>query len=121
MSVDEQNAPGAQASVAGSISREAVQIVARNTGRGPTRVRTYINDDLVTIVLQDLLTVSERTLVASGEKQPVLEGRRALQASMEDDLTALVERHTERKVIAFLSANHLEPDIEVETFLLERR
>lgn len=120
MSVEEHSTADPTAPISGAISREAVQIVARNTGRGPTRVRTYVNDDLVTIVLQDLLTVSEKTLVASGQEEPVLEGRKALQVTMETDLIALVERHTQRKVIAFLSANHLNPDVEVESFLLTK-
>ena len=38
---------------------------------------------------------------------------------MSEDLIALVERHTRRKVVAFMSANHAEPDMAAEVFVLE--
>jgi hypothetical protein len=37
---------------------------------------------------------------------------------MRDDLVALVERETERKVIGFMSDNHIDPDLAVEVFVL---
>jgi predicted naringenin-chalcone synthase len=38
---------------------------------------------------------------------------------MSDDLTAIVERQLDRKVSAFMSQNHIEPDLAVEVFVLE--
>jgi uncharacterized protein YbcI len=38
---------------------------------------------------------------------------------MRDDLVALVEEVTGSTVIAFLSDNHIDPDIGVESFVLE--
>ena len=38
---------------------------------------------------------------------------------MRSDLVAAVERLTERKVIAFMSDNHIDPDVGTETFLLQ--
>lgn len=105
--------------VASQISKGAVGILSRHTGRGPTKVRTYINDDLVSILLRDLLTPGERTLADHGKTQTVLENRRAFQDTMRQELVEVVEHQTGRKVMAFLSANHLEPDVEVEMFLLE--
>ena len=49
----------------------------------------------------------------------MLETRKAFQNAMKDDLVTAVERHTGRRVVAFLSANSIKPDIAVETFLLE--
>jgi uncharacterized protein YbcI len=89
------------------------------TGRGPTRARTYISDDLVTVVLRDTLTKGERSLVSDGRTELVLSTRKAFQTTMEDELVALVEDLTGRKVFAFLSDNHIEPDIAVETFVLD--
>jgi hypothetical protein len=37
---------------------------------------------------------------------------------MGDELTAGIEQILQRKVIAFLSANHIEPDIAIESFIL---
>lgn len=74
--------------------------------------------DLVTVVLQDTLTRGERSLVADGRSQLVLDMRRAFQQTMREDLVTGVERILERRVAAFLSDNHIEPDIAVETFVL---
>lgn len=106
--------------VAGQISKRAVKILAAHTGRGPTSVRTYINEDLVTIVCKNLLTSGERNLTDHGKLDAVLEGRRAYQETMEGELITAVEELVGRRVIAFLSANHLEPDVEIESFVLER-
>jgi hypothetical protein len=38
---------------------------------------------------------------------------------MRDDLIAIVERQLDRNVIAFMSQNHIDPDLAVEVFVLE--
>lgn len=112
---DEQSGPGSRAS---AISNGVVRVVNDYTGRGPTRARTYINDGLVSVVMRDTLTKGERSLVEDGEVELVLTARKAYQNAMGDDLVALVEEITGRTVIAFLSDNHLDPDIAVESFVL---
>ena len=49
----------------------------------------------------------------------MLQLRYDFQLAMRDDLTALVERQLKRKVIAFMSQNHIDPDLAVEIFVLE--
>jgi uncharacterized protein YbcI len=49
----------------------------------------------------------------------MLEVRKAYQSTMRDDLVAGVEQITARKVTAFLSDNHIDSDIAVDTFILE--
>jgi uncharacterized protein YbcI len=88
------------------------------TGRGPTKARTYINDDLITVVLQDTLTMGERSLVRDGEVELVLASRKAFQRTMSVQMIEAVERLSARKVFAFLSDNHVDPDVAVETFVL---
>jgi uncharacterized protein YbcI len=101
------------------ISTAAVQLLHDHTGRGPTKARTIINDNLVTIVLADTLTRGERTLVDSGRRDRVLELRHDYQMIMRDALVELVEGELDRKVIAFMSQNHIDPDLAVEVFVLE--
>lgn len=105
--------------VAAAISSGVVRLMREYTGRGPTRARTYVKDDLVSVVLEGSLTKGERSLVQGGQAALVLTARRAYQSTMRTDLIALVEALTERKVIAFLSDNQLDPDIAVESFVLE--
>lgn len=106
------------ASRAALISNLVVRTFSEYTGRGPTKAWTSMEGDLVTVVLQDTLTRGERSLVADGRSQLVLDMRRAFQQTMREDLVTGVERILERRVAAFLSDNHIDPDIAVETFVL---
>ena len=102
-----------------SISDGAVRLLHEYTGRGPTRSRTTIDHDSVMVVLGDTLTKGERRLVESGKAERVLALRHDFQLAMRDDLVELVEGATGRKVVAFMSQNHIDPDLAVEVFLLE--
>ena len=113
--------PAVAGSRSSAISNLTIRLLTHYTGRGPTRARTYFNDDMVTIVLQDILTKAETALVDSGRTELVLANRKAFQELMGAELTAGIEEILQRKVVAFMSANHVEPDIAVETFLLEPR
>jgi uncharacterized protein YbcI len=104
--------------VAASISNLMVRLVSEYTGRGPTKARTYYEGDLVSVVLQDTLTRGERSLVRDGRSELVLSTRRAFQDTMSDDAVAGIEELTGRKVMAFLSDNHIDPDVAVESFVL---
>jgi uncharacterized protein YbcI len=104
--------------MASAISNAAVRLLTEYTGRGPTKARTYINENLITVVLQDTLTRGEHSLVEDGETQLVLANRKAYQRVMGSELTASVERISGRRVLAFLSDNHVDPDYAVEAFVL---
>ena len=51
------------------ISTATVQLLHEYTGRGPTKAKTLISDDVVAVLLADTLTRGERKLVESGSKQ----------------------------------------------------
>jgi len=101
------------------INSGAVRIVRDYTGRGPTKARSVIDANSVTVLLADTLTPGERRLAESGKADHVLTTRHEFQKVMRDDLVKLVEDTLERKVIAFMSANHIDPDMGVEVFVLE--
>jgi uncharacterized protein YbcI len=105
--------------MAAALSTGVVRLCHEYTGRGPTKARTVVDDDLVTVVLEDLLTKGERSLVEDGEASLVLTTRSAYQSTMRSELIALIEETTGRKVRAFMSANHIDPDVAVEFFMLE--
>ena len=106
-------------SPAAMISTATVQVINEYTGRGPTKAKTVINDDLVTVLLADTLTKGERKLVETGSPDRVIELRHDFQLAMRDDLVAIVEGQLDRKVMAFMSQNHIDPDLAVEVFVLE--
>jgi len=102
-----------------AISNAVVGLVREHVGRGPTKARTIHSGKLVLCVLEDTMTKAERTLASSGEEDFVLRMRHSLQHVMRNELTAAVEGFTNRKVVAFLSANHIEPDLAAELFVLD--
>jgi uncharacterized protein YbcI len=110
--------PSSGGSKSAAISNLTVRLLSQYTGRGPTKARTFFNEDIITVVLQDTLTKAEHTLVDKDRRDLVLLTRTTFQEVMGDDLVAGVEEITGRTVIAFLSANHIEPDIAIESFVL---
>jgi uncharacterized protein YbcI len=107
--------------LASQISRAIVQIWHEYTGRGPTKARTTITDELVIVLMADTLLKAEKNLATDGKVDQVLSMRRAFQDTMQAELTAVVEDLTGRKVMAFMSHNHVDPDLAAELFVLEPR
>jgi uncharacterized protein YbcI len=107
--------------LAGQISRAVVQLYREYTGRGPTQAHTTITDDLVVVMMGDTLLKAEKSLAVDGKSELVLTMRRAVQDTMRADLTDAVERLSGRKVVAFMSHNHIEPDLASELFVLAPR
>jgi uncharacterized protein YbcI len=91
-------------------------LVGEYLGRGP-KARTYLNGDVITVVLEDTLTKGEERLVRDGMSELVLEMRSAFQQTMREDLITRVEELTGRKVRA--SANEMQSDISVEVLVLD--
>lgn len=106
-------------SLSAAITEFVTTVVARYTGRGPRGARTIVDEDIVTVVLRESLTSGEQVLATSGRSGIVERLRHEFQQAMGDELTEGIERLTGRRVVAFLSANHIDPDVMVETFVLE--
>jgi uncharacterized protein YbcI len=103
------------------ISNTVVQTLSRTTGRGPTKAKTTLGENGVFVVLQDTLTRGEQSLADAGQGQTVLDVRRKWQALMREEMCREIEELTGRKVIGFMSDNHIDPDLAVEVFVLEPR
>jgi uncharacterized protein YbcI len=101
-----------------AISAAMVRLYAEVYGHDRTTASTYINDNVVVCILEDILTSSEQALVAAGGASEVIDGRVAFQADREDAFSAAVERLTLRRVVAFMSANQTAPGIACEMFFL---
>jgi uncharacterized protein YbcI len=114
---DAQQTP--RGAIAAAISNGLVRLHHEFYGKGPSRAKTYLVNDTVICVLQEGFTTVERTLIDEGDAGAVHDIRRSFQAAMERQFTSVVEEATERKVIAYLSQIHTDPDVAVEIFLLE--
>lgn len=101
------------------ITNRIVSLMREHYGRGPIKAKTYVLDNLIVCVLSDGFTAIERTMMQGGEPDRVLDMRRDFQRLMKQRYSEMIEQLTGRKVRAFLSQAHLEPDLTVEMFLLD--
>jgi uncharacterized protein YbcI len=104
---------------AAAISNTIAGLHRTHYGRGPTRTRTVMGSDYVICFLEDVYTPVERTLIDAGRFDTVRETRNAFQDTMRVAFSDAVEEAVGRKVIGFLSQVHVEPDLAIETFILE--
>jgi uncharacterized protein YbcI len=111
--------PADRATVAADISREIARLHARLFGRGPTRAKTFVYDEFALCVLEDILTPAERTLVGVDNAEQVRATRNAFQDAVGPDFITIVEEATGRRVRAYVSQIHVEPDLVAELFLFE--
>jgi uncharacterized protein YbcI len=102
-----------------AIANEIGKLVADFTGRGATKSRAFIDQDIVVCLLEDGATKAEANLVAAGKVELVRSGRDALKRAMETQLVGAVERLTGRKVREFLSGTSKLGESSVEVFVLE--
>lgn len=104
-----------------AISVCMVDLYARHYGHDRTTGTTYINDNVVVCILEDIFSTQEAEMVDAGEATGVIDGRVAFQQGMQDEFTAEIERLTARRVTAFMSANQSTPGVACELFFLEPR
>jgi uncharacterized protein YbcI len=101
------------------VTNAVVGLHRSHYGKGPTRSKSYLIDDVLICVMRDVFTTVERTLVEAGESDKVRETRLAFQDAMRDRFTEAVEQVLERRVVGFTSQVLLDQDIAIEVFVLE--
>jgi uncharacterized protein YbcI len=101
------------------ISNALVGLHKRYYGKGPVRAKTFLIDNTVLCLLEGGFTIVERTLIDTGRDEIVRALRHNFQLAMQDQYTDVVESRLGRKVVAYLSQVHTDPDIAVELFMLE--
>ena len=101
------------------ISTALVSLYKKHFGKGPTRCQTYLEPNLVVVILGEGYTASERTLFEAGRWYEVRSARQIWQDSMQELFVKTIEELTGRTVAAFLSANRQDPDLAGELFVLE--
>jgi uncharacterized protein YbcI len=102
-----------------AISNSIVRIHARSYGRGPTKARTVMGEDYAMCILENIYTPAERTLIEAGKASQVNEIRASFQEVARPEFVAAVEEITGRRVRAFLSQVHQDPDLAVEIFIFQ--
>lgn len=107
---------------AAAISNASVAIMRRHTGHGPTEARTTIDRNLVVVLVREALSQGEAGLVDGDDdaRASVMRLRRSYQEAMRAELVDVVQEATGRRVEAFMSANHADPDWAAELFVLAK-
>jgi uncharacterized protein YbcI len=101
-----------------AISDGMVALLKEFYGRGPTRAKSYYQDDLVVCVLKGGFSRVEQTLLAGGREAAVIQQRMEFQDLMRERFEAVIEAATGRNVIGFMSGNQQDPDLMCEVFIL---
>jgi uncharacterized protein YbcI len=101
------------------LSNAVVRIHKQLAGKGPTKARSHLMQDLVVVVLEGGFTRSEQTLHEAGHDRELLQARLAMQAAAETQLRSAVEEVIGRRVRSFMSANDPENGFQTEIFVLE--
>jgi len=106
-------------SLTAAISTAIVKLMRDYTGRGPMKARTTIRDNVVLVMLEQTLTKGEQVLVHKGRGENVLGLRHEFQEAMREESSEKIAQLTGREVIAMMSANHLDPDLAAEIYVLD--
>jgi uncharacterized protein YbcI len=106
-------------SLTSAVSTAVVQLVRAYTGRGPMKARTTICDNVVVVMLEQTLTKGEQILVQKGRGENVLALRHEYQEAMRTESCEKIAQLTGRSVTAMMSANHLDPDLAAEIYVLD--
>ena len=102
------------------VSNRVVSLFRDFSGKGPSACKTYwAGPDMIVVLLRGGFTIAEHTLYEGGHQKSVRDSRHALQDTLEGRMSDIIEELTPRKVVAFMSASHQDPDLQVELFLLE--
>jgi uncharacterized protein YbcI len=101
-----------------AVSNGMVALLKEFYGRGPTRAKSYYEDDLVVCLLRGGFTRVEQTLLEGGRGSSVIQQRMDFQELMRERFAAVVQDATGRRVIGFMSGNQQDPDMMCEVFIL---
>jgi len=100
------------------ISTSIVKLLKEYYGKGPERVRTTWDGDLVVVLMRGGFTRVEQTLLDAGRGHSVIQQRMDFQDVMRTKFNEVIEQNIGRKVVAFMSGSHQEPDLIAEVFVL---
>ena len=107
-----------QGEIAADVSNAIVRLFTDFYGRGPVKAKTYLVDEYVFTVLEETLTVAERTLVRAGQEELVRTFRLTFQTEMYETFVGAVERALGRRVLTHHSQIAFNPEVCIEFFRL---
>ena len=106
--------------VRAEISNAMVGLKKNFYGKGPTKAKTFLNDNYVFCVLEGGLTRNEETLIERGHEDVVRNYRLRFEEAMEGATVEAVQGITGRSVIGYHSQIVFNPERAFEIFVLDR-
>ncbi|MDQ2631326.1 MAG: DUF2294 domain-containing protein [Actinomycetota bacterium] len=107
-------------SLRAAISREMVKAMKACYGKGPTKAKAYLFDDLLFVVMRGGETPGEKTLLEAGEADSVRTFRQRFENVMAERLIGTIEQLTERKVLTYQSQVLFDPFVVIEIFVFDK-
>jgi uncharacterized protein YbcI len=111
---------GRRQSMRSEISNAMVGLKKEFYGKGPTKAKTFLNDNYVFCVMEGGLTRNEQTLIDRGHEDLVRSYRLRFQEAMEASTVEAVQRITDRSVLGYHSQVVFHPERAFEIFVLDR-
>lgn len=102
-----------------AVTSALVGIQHEHLGRGPKTASTFHYENVIVTLMKDVMTPAEKTLARGGNGAAVSNMRHLFQETMQNDFNIAIERLTGAKVVAFISGNHIEPDMAAEIFVMD--
>lgn len=106
-------------SLRAAISREMVKALKTFYGKGPTKAKSYLFDDLLFVVMRGGETPGEKTLLEAEHSDTVRTFRQRFQNVMGERLVGTIEQLTERKVLTYQSQVLFDPFVVIEIFVFD--
>jgi uncharacterized protein YbcI len=100
-----------------AVTESLVALHERYYRRPATAKSQMLGEDLLACVLGGVFTDVEKTMIELQRGRVVQETRSAFQEAMQQKFIDEVERLSGREVVAFISNQHVGPDLEVELFV----
>ncbi len=101
------------------ISNEMVRAQKKFYGKGPTKAKSYMLDDMLIIVMRGGLTTAEETMLEFGKQDQVRQFRQLFENEMTERLTDKMEELTGRKIVTYQSQIMFDPHLVVEMFVFD--
>jgi uncharacterized protein YbcI len=115
----EQPSPSIGETTTAAISREVIRLTKSLTGRGPTKAKTYVQNECVVVVMREGHTPAEGSLAEGGRERDVAQTRVDLSEDARRKFIEIIEQHTGRKVMGFMSGSQQDPSLLAQVYVLE--
>jgi uncharacterized protein YbcI len=119
MPSQEHAPPDLDGPVLAEISRTLVQLHKESYGRGPTKARSFMSDNVLVCMLEGGFLPVEKTLRDHGHADLVTNSSEAMQGVLREQFVQAIEQISGRRVVAFMSGMDEQAELSAELFVFQ--